>query len=175
MLRWIAASLVAAFLYCNVSTPVSTPVHAMAPDDSVVLKNTIGCPGTQRICVMSSNDGGQFQDWLKAFPITFLQGIYLVINSECNSACELFAEWMSANVCVTSQATFGFHQAYNAETKTFKPIRHTYLIQQLIDKHGGAPASRSHEDLLVIGADEVLATHFWRHCEIQGDTLVFQE
>ena len=169
MLKRLATVLIAVCLVV-----LTLPARAITPEDSAILTKTIGCSGETHICVIRGNDGGQFQYWLAAFPITFLHGIYLVIDNECNSGCELFAEWLSSNVCVTSNATFGFHQAYNVETDTYKQIPHNNLIQQLLDKKGGAPASREHEDLLVINSAEVLATGLWRHCEIENNRIVFK-
>lgn len=171
---WIAAVFfVLVMVFAGWSMRDMQTQHTLTAAESSLLQETIGCPGKSRACLIKGNDGGRLLPFVSAVSLILREGIIVIVDGPCNSSCEMLMEWISTNACMTNNASFGFHQMFNDETHEFRPVHHTYLIQQWIDKKGGEPASRAVKDLLVMPSADIFATQIWRHCEVEGGDLVF--
>ena len=130
-------------------------------------------PCRGQTCVISSNPGGNVSQFLAAAN-EVLQGAkrLVVIDGPCASACVIFADVARERVCITRNASFGFHKAtvLRAEQgRSGQRLRavarrdppHSRDIASWVRRNGGFPEQGMRT------MDNRQAGQFWRRCQLR--------
>lgn len=120
-------------------------------------------------CVIRKNNGGileEFQAAAKAVLET--NGLALIIDGDCMSACAVLADMARPKVCITEHAMFWFHKGYNRNFKPGKPLfrfdpPHAQDIRSWVKYMGGFPTDDAH--MLKMHVTE--AKWHWPMCKLQ--------
>jgi hypothetical protein len=123
-------------------------------------------------CIIRSNPGGNVRQFVAAASEILRDGRRLVvIDGPCASACVIFADIARERVCITRNATFGFHKAtvFRAERGSRTILRavgrrdpvHSPDIASWVRRNGGFPA----RGMRVMSNDQ--AGQFWARCQIR--------
>ena len=116
--------------------------------------------------VIEGSGGGDVNDFqLKALDL-LAKGTPVIIDGPCLSACTILVDIDRANVCITTQAIFGYHKAaqYNVllGTKTEFNINYeTPGLNEYIKSRGGLP-SPDDANLMLMTFEQ--AKHFYKPC-----------
>ncbi len=110
------------------------------------VSSALGCYDNP--CVVTNNPGGDVAVFKAAAREIKRTGRRVVIDGPCSSACAILADMARSNVCVTSNAKFGFHQGYIVGQKAgggpvyllgrFKP-KHSRDVARWVANNGGYP------------------------------------
>ncbi len=164
----------------------ATKAEELSAQESKLVKITLGCSVKDDKCVVRQCYGSRLKetdsnDFIAVAKALFFKRITLVIDGRVYSACIVSADRLLAAgrtakargerrvedvVCVTSRASFGFHQAYRLinDDKGFVPGNVEFFplffltpeIQAWVDK-GPLPRTRKMEETKVMSNDEVSA------------------
>lgn len=118
-----------------------------------------GCP-----LVIEASPGGD----VEAFR---LHGLWLlehhvpiIVDGECDSACTALVDVARANVCITTDAIFGYHQQYwtdkDGKDHYSRLSFETPGLNAYLESRGGQPATR--DDVLYV--DFEIAKRFYKPC-----------
>lgn len=120
--------------------------------------------GNGRPLVITFSPGGSVEDFaVKAGELMFFK-TPVIVDGPCLSACTILVDLDRANVCLTTNAVFGYHQSYWDDDQgnyhyTRIPLE-TPGLDAFLDAHGGPPAN--HAAILVIPFEYM--KKFYRPC-----------
>jgi hypothetical protein len=115
-------------------------------------------------CVITNSPGGVIMDFRLEGFILLHAHVPIIVDGPCFSACTLLLDVAHNEVCLTTRALLGYHQARLVD-KTGKIERFTMLnyetpgLNAYFVSRGGLPAST---DMLIVPFDE--ATKFYPPC-----------
>lgn len=127
--------------------------------------SVLGCSGNP--CVVKYNPGGEVKRFEAAARQIKRTGRRIVIDGPCGSACAILADRARGNVCVTSNAMFGFHKSalvqqygYGGPVKVVRRFdpKHSRDIAGWVKRHGGYPS----KGFRVMSARD--ARRIWKPC-----------
>jgi hypothetical protein len=122
----------------------------------------IGWPPIQcgRPCVIEESHGGIIALFTVEAYVLKATGTPVIVDGPCISACTILVDIDADNVCVTTNAVFGYHKA--SGPKGFAPIVFKNpKLNAYIAAHGGEPDPDS-GDLLMVGFNDL--TQFYKPC-----------
>lgn len=145
---------------------IGLEVFAPMPPATAKAETYVGPAGDfecGRPCVIVESDGGS----VISFRIVALQlasnHVPIVVDGPCLSACTILVDMDRDQVCITSNAVFGYHQEYWSENGTtkYKPIKYTTPgLEDYFKSKGGVPADAG--DLLLMPFED--ASKFYKVC-----------
>lgn len=113
-------------------------------------------------CVVRENRGGAVHLFTSAAVAVHLGGRkQVIIDGYCHSACAMFADRARPHVCITPNATFGFHKkswVQNGILTHGDPTEHSKEIHQWVIARGGYPL------VGIVQMDHREALRFWPFC-----------
>lgn len=150
----------------SISLAVAGTVLFIVPHGHMTPDGAIGWPPIQcgKPCVIEEDHGGIVDLYTAQANWMASMGTPVIIDGPCISACTIFADIDRANVCVTTNAVFGYHKTQRAgpDGPIFGPIDYTTPgLNAFIAKHGGLPDPDSGH-LLMVGFEDL--RHFYRPC-----------
>src|ERR1041384_4664411 len=83
----------------------ATPAQAKS-----ALELLFGCKPTENVCRIKRSLGGYLLDFNMALTEARVYGVTFVVDGPCDSACAWLASFARPNVCVTENASVGFHK-----------------------------------------------------------------
>lgn len=104
-----------------------------------------------RPCVITESDGGSMLSFEAVALQLMANKVPIVVDGPCFSACTLLVDMARDQVCITSNAVLGYHQAFITvgEDTKYRPIHYTTPgLEDYFKAHGGMPADRY--DLLLM-------------------------
>lgn len=108
---------------------------------SVVLADdAFGAPDNATLVIVGESHGGNVAAFEKTAFSYIRNGTKLVINGRCDSACTMAADLVyraGGNVCVTDNAVFGYHLAYNHVTGKHWNMIYGKEVMDYVVSHGG--------------------------------------
>lgn len=160
---WSATLLLAGVVFLGLSLAATTAFIS----DHMGSDGPIGWPPIQcgRPCVIEEDHGGIIDLYVAEARIMAAGHVPLIVDGPCISACTLFVDIDRANVCMTTNAVFGYHKSARMGPEgilIFGPISYdTPGLNAYIVAHGGLPDPDSGH-LLMLGFNEL--TKFYRPC-----------
>lgn len=120
--------------------------------------------GNGRPLVIEYSPGGSVIAFAMKAGYLIFNKIPVIVDGPCMSACTILIDMDRANVCLTSNAVFGYHQAfYEDEEGTYHyfPIPfETPGLNKFLDAHGGEPA----DHLTILAVPFEFMKQFYRPC-----------
>lgn len=135
-----------------------------APDTTGATWPPIPCG---RPCVIEGSPGGIIDLFIAEANDLKDAGTPVIVDGPCISACTLLVDIDRANVCLTTNAAFGFHQSsFNHGDGTVEHGQVSYETPGLdayIKAHGGEPNTDATGHILVVPFGEM--KKFYRPCD----------
>jgi hypothetical protein len=135
--------------------------QAMKPDRfilAVVALVLVALPARAETIDVSDNHGGRVAEYDARWAALAQRGVSVRIVGPCQSACTvLLGHIPRSRICVTPQASFGFHQARLPEATATLWNAYAADIKGWINQHGGLK-----QDFIWMRAPDVY--HFFRKC-----------
>lgn len=152
----IATLSFAAVLGCSPTPKFTGGARAQSSDSPPVICG--------RPCVISNSPGGGITDFRLEGFFLLHEKIPIIVDGPCFSACTLLLDVAHKNVCLTTRAILGFHQARlidkDGKTTLFAMLNYeTPGLNEYFISRGGLPAST---DMLLVPYED--ATKFFPSC-----------
>ncbi len=105
---------------------------------AVAWATSASVPARAETIVVSDNHGGSVAEYDARWAAAAARGVDVRIVGPCQSACTvLLAHIPYGRICVTPQATFGFHQAHRADATATLWAGYSAGIRDWINARGG--------------------------------------